>query len=100
MEVPLRGPKASGIGDDIGAVRAWVSGLTDAARSGERFTLGWADIGGRVIGRNRIPVRASVSTTYVPKNAAYPSISRSTSAAGAPRSRPVRSESTAPGRTT
>lgn len=62
VEVPLRGPKASGIGDDIEAVRAWVSGLTDAARSGERFTLGWADIGGRVIGRNRIPVRASVST--------------------------------------
>jgi len=62
VEVAIRGPRASEIGDDVEAVRAWVTGLTDAERSGSRFTLTWAEIGGRAFGRNRHPSRARVST--------------------------------------
>lgn len=62
IEVPLRGPKPSQIGDDIAAVRDWVAAL-DAGRRGDgRYTLQWHSIGGRRIGRNQLPVRAVVSS--------------------------------------
>jgi len=61
IEVPLRGPKPSQIGDDVAAVRTWVSDLVTGARDGSRYTLQWQSIGGRQIGRNRLPVRAVVS---------------------------------------
>jgi len=62
VEVAIRGPRASEIGDDLDAVRTWVSRMADGERSGRRFTLEWIDIGGRAFGRNRIPGRAIVST--------------------------------------
>ncbi len=62
MEVAIRGPKASEIGDEVEAVRSWVTGWANAERSASRFTLWWTEIGGRAFGRNRIPSRASVST--------------------------------------
>jgi len=62
IEVPLRGPGPSQIGDDIGAVREWIAALDASRRDDSRYTLEWQSIGGRQIGRNQIPVRAVVSS--------------------------------------
>lgn len=62
IEVPLRGPRASQVGDDIAAARGWVAALDAGRRDDSRYTLQWQSIGGRQIGRNRLPVRAVVST--------------------------------------
>lgn len=61
IQVPLRGPKPSQVGDDIAAARAWVADLDAGRRDDGRYTLQWQSIGGRQIGRNRLPVRAVVS---------------------------------------
>lgn len=62
IEVPLRGPKPSDIGDDVAAARQWVAAL-DAGRGDDcRYVLQWQSIGGRQIGRNRLPIRAVVSS--------------------------------------
>jgi hypothetical protein len=62
IEVPLRGPKASEIGDDLTAARNWVAALDAGRRDGRRYTLTWQTIGGRHIGRNELPTRATVSS--------------------------------------
>jgi hypothetical protein len=62
IEVPLRGPKPSQVGDDIAAARAWVAALDAGRRDDSRYALQWQSIGGRQIGRNRLPVRAVVSS--------------------------------------
>jgi hypothetical protein len=62
IEVPLRGPKPSQVGDDIAAAREWVADLDAGRRNDGRYTLDWQSIGGRQIGRNRLPVRAVVSS--------------------------------------
>ncbi|WP_256839769.1 Wadjet anti-phage system protein JetD domain-containing protein [Ornithinimicrobium faecis] len=61
VEVPLRRPRASEIGDDLGAVRDWVSSLTAGSRGGAHYDLTHEVVGGRVIGRNELPSRAVVS---------------------------------------
>lgn len=62
VEIALRGPRPAQIGDDIAAARSWVADL-DAGRCDDtRYRLVWQDIGGRLVGRNRLPVRAVVST--------------------------------------
>lgn len=61
IEVPLRGPTPSQIGDDITAVRDWVAALDAGRREDRRYSLVWQSIGGRRIGRNGLPVRAVVS---------------------------------------
>lgn len=62
IALPLRGPKPSEIGDDIAVARDWVAALDDGRRDGGRYSLQWESIGGRQIGRNRLPVRAVVSS--------------------------------------
>jgi hypothetical protein len=62
IEVPLRGPKPSQVGDDIAAARSWVAALDAGRRDDRRYTLQWQSIGGRQIGRNRLPIRAGVSS--------------------------------------
>jgi hypothetical protein len=62
IEVPLRGPKPSQVGDDIAAARDWVAALDAGRRDDRRYTLQWQSIGGRQIGRNRLPIRAVVSS--------------------------------------
>lgn len=61
MDVRLRGPKASEIGEDLSAVREWVSRLDAGRRDDARYALEWTAIGGRHVGRNRIPARALVT---------------------------------------
>jgi hypothetical protein len=62
IEVKLRGPKPSQVGDDIAAARDWVAALDIGRRDDGRYSLQWQSIGGRQIGRNRLPVRAVVSS--------------------------------------
>lgn len=62
IEVRLRGPNASEIGEDLAAARNWIAGLDVGRRDDRRYTLRWQSIGGRHVGRNEIPVRAVVST--------------------------------------
>lgn len=62
IDVPLRGPSPSEIGDDLGAVRDWVARLDAGRRDGRRYALAWRAIGGRSIGRNDVPARAVVSS--------------------------------------
>lgn len=62
ITVPLRGPKASEIGDDLRAVQEWVARLESSRRDDARFALEYTAIGGRHFGRNRLPVRAIVSS--------------------------------------
>lgn len=62
IDVPLRGPTASQVGDDLAAAREWVATLDAGRRDDGRYTLQWQSIGGRRIGRNQLPVRAVVSS--------------------------------------
>jgi hypothetical protein len=62
IEVLLRGPKPAQIGDDIGAARDWVLALDAGRRNDSRYALEWKSVGGRQIGRNRLPHRAVVSS--------------------------------------
>lgn len=60
IEVPLRRPRASQIGDDLEAVRSWVGSVVDGSRGGTRYEVASEAVGGRVIGRNELPARAVV----------------------------------------
>lgn len=62
IEVPLRAPKPSEIGEDLGAVRDWIAHLDAGRRDDRRYALTWKDIGGRHVGRNRVPDRALVTS--------------------------------------
>jgi hypothetical protein len=63
IEIPVRGPKASEIGDNLVAVRDWISALTAGSGTGRRYDVVLGQIGGRHIGRNALPSRVVVSTT-------------------------------------
>jgi hypothetical protein len=62
LDVPLRRPRASEIGDDLGAVREWVSVIDAGSRGGAHYDLTYEAVGGRVIGRNELPSRAVVAS--------------------------------------
>lgn len=62
IEVPVRAPKPREIGDDLGAVRDWIARLDAGRRDDRRYTLVWKDIGGRHVGRNRLPDRALITS--------------------------------------
>lgn len=62
IEIPVRGPKASEIGDDLVAVREWISALSAGSDTGRRYELVLGQVGGRHIGRNALPSRVVVST--------------------------------------
>ena len=62
IDVAVRGPRPSQIGDDLEAVREWVAELDAGRRGGARYDLEWTSVGGRSIGRNLVPERAVVSS--------------------------------------
>lgn len=62
IDLPLRGPTAAELGADLRAVQAWAAALESAAHAGRRYELTYREIGGRKVGRNRVPARALVST--------------------------------------
>lgn len=62
LDLPVRGPSPGQVGDDLDAVRRWVSELVAGSADGRRFELVHVPIGGRHVGRNRVPGRARVTT--------------------------------------
>lgn len=62
IDIPLRGPRAAQIGDDLDAVRDWIAALDTGRRGDAQYVLDYAPIGGRLIGRNELPTRAKVTT--------------------------------------
>ena len=62
IEIPVRGPKASEIGDDLVAVREWISALSAGSDTGRRYDVVLGQVGGRHIGRNALTSRVVVST--------------------------------------
>lgn len=62
VDIPLRGPRPAEIGDDLEGVRSWIAALESDSRSGVRYTLRYATVGGRLIGRNTLPSRAIVES--------------------------------------
>ncbi len=62
IDVPLRGPRPSEIGDDLSAVQRWIGDLEAGGRRGGRYDIVYAAVGGRSIGRNQIPARAILSS--------------------------------------
>ena len=62
VDVALRGPKPGEIGDDLEAVRSWIAALEAGSRGGLQYTLRYAPVGGRLIGRNELPSRAIVAS--------------------------------------
>lgn len=62
IEIPVRGPKASEIGDDLVAVREWISALRAGSDTGRKYDVVLGQVGGRHIGRNALPSRVVVST--------------------------------------
>jgi hypothetical protein len=62
IEIPLRGPRPAQIGDDLEAVRGWIAALDVGRYDGAHYELDYASIGGRLIGRNELPVRARITS--------------------------------------
>ncbi|RNI21092.1 Wadjet anti-phage system protein JetD domain-containing protein [Flexivirga caeni] len=62
IDIPVRGPRPSQIGDDLNSVREWVAALDAGSRDGRRYTVHRQAIGGRRIGRNELPSRVQVSS--------------------------------------
>ncbi|MGI8793310.1 MAG: Wadjet anti-phage system protein JetD domain-containing protein [Acidimicrobiales bacterium] len=62
QDLAVRGPKASEIGADLGAVQEWTGELERGSRAGARFEIVYGNIGGREFGRNRIPSRVRIET--------------------------------------
>ncbi|MGD8202352.1 Wadjet anti-phage system protein JetD domain-containing protein [Ornithinimicrobium sp. W1679] len=60
IDVPLRRPRASEIGDDLGAVQDWAAALAAGSKGGAYYHVTYEEVGGRVIGRNELPGRAVV----------------------------------------
>lgn len=60
IDLPVRGPKPAEIGADTEAVRRWVADLETGSRN--RYELDYAQVGGRLIGRNRLPSRARLTS--------------------------------------
>lgn len=62
ISVALKGPAARELGDRVDEARGWADALRRASRDGAHFDLVFGEVGGQLVGRTRIPVRALVST--------------------------------------
>jgi hypothetical protein len=60
IEVPLRGPSAGQLADDLTGVQAWAREMIRASRGGAAYSLVTKQLGGRAVGRNTVPSRAVV----------------------------------------
>ncbi len=60
IDVPLRGPRAGEVGADLERVRQWADRLERGAPG--CYRLASRTVGGRAIGRNHVPARATVSS--------------------------------------
>ncbi len=63
LDLPVRGPTAREVGAELGRVQDWAAALESGRTHRGRvcFGLAYKEIGGREVGRNRIPARAVVA---------------------------------------
>jgi hypothetical protein len=61
IEVPLRGPSATDLGEHFDAARAWAESVYRAGREGRAYDVIRTTVGGRHSGRSELPGRAIVS---------------------------------------
>lgn len=62
LDMPVKGPRASDVGDDLTAVRRWIDALERDSRGGRSYDVQLASVGGRFVGRNQLPARVRVTT--------------------------------------
>lgn len=62
IDLPLRGPGATDLGDHFDAARMWVESVRRASRDGRAFTVVSGRIGGRLAGATDVPVRAVIGS--------------------------------------
>ncbi len=62
VDLPLRGPRTSEIGEHLADVQAWCAELEAGSREGTRYELVLGEVGGRAFGRNRMPRRVRLVT--------------------------------------
>ena len=62
LDLPLRGPRAGQIGDDLDSVRRWIADLEAGSGDGRRYEIQYAAVGGRHVGRNQLPTRARITS--------------------------------------
>jgi hypothetical protein len=62
QDFAVRGPRASEIGADLGAVQRWAAELDRGSGGGLRYEIVYGEIGGREFGRNRIPSRIRIES--------------------------------------
>ncbi|GMA28808.1 hypothetical protein GCM10025874_20610 [Arenivirga flava] len=62
MEMPLRGPRSQELADRVDEARRWAEALRVAALDGQAYQLIDREIGGRHVGRTRVPVRARIDS--------------------------------------
>lgn len=60
VDLPLRGPRARELGEDLAAVRSWAAALERAAPG--RFDVVRRPVGARTIGASELPARAVISS--------------------------------------
>lgn len=62
IDVPLAGPSARTLGEDVERARHWAATLERESRGGRAYDLVSGSIGGREVARTRLPVRARVGS--------------------------------------
>jgi len=62
IDVPLRGPVATDLGEHFDAARAWAESVRRASRDSRAFAVVHGQIGGRLSGATEVPVRAQITS--------------------------------------
>lgn len=62
FDLPVKGPKAGEVGDDLAKVRRWIDTLAKGSHGGQSYAVDYATVGGRLVGRNQLPARVRVMT--------------------------------------
>ncbi|MDO5084300.1 hypothetical protein EII34_10700 [Arachnia propionica] len=62
IRVPLKGPRAAEVADQLARIEAWISRLEKASGGGDCFELVWKQVGGRRFQRERLPSHAVVTS--------------------------------------
>lgn len=62
FDLPIRGPRAEDLGENLDQARQWARRIEAGSRGGRAYTVGESTVGGRHMGRTTIPGRARIET--------------------------------------
>jgi hypothetical protein len=62
FDLPLRGPRPAEMGESLAEVQAWIADIDAGSRDGRHYDVVRAPVGGRHFGRNKVPIRARISS--------------------------------------